>query len=213
MTSLYAIEEISGIYVDAAVGNQRKEIVFLSLWGLDTAIQECLAKFSLPWQKGGITHINIVPADAAPNNPTSQWYQIENYNVLQKHTGRISARDSLFEKLVHLWIYHPLIRKIDYANRQCLLLKQQSEDAENFAQRVWEAVKTVCPVPLLDAWKFLVNAFQQQEWIRHYPGIQLDAYHLNFNSPEMEPFISTMIKQGKLTLPEQYKQKSHLALV
>jgi hypothetical protein len=110
-------------------------------------------------------------------------------------------------------LYHPSVTQIDVANHRCLLLKQQTEDAVNFSKRLWEAVKTVCPVPLLDEWKTIQEDFQQKDWMIYHTGIQVDAVELDFSSPEVESCISDWIKEGKFKLPQYHKESVRFSLV
>jgi hypothetical protein len=48
------IRAASGLYADAFVGTDENKLLFLSVWGLDTAIQEFLGRLSLPVTQGGI---------------------------------------------------------------------------------------------------------------------------------------------------------------
>ena len=216
MTTLYAIDEISGVYVDAAVGNEANELLFLSVWGLDTAIQEFLGRLSLPWREGGISDITLKTIDNTEGESRGErkkWYNIRNINFFQKLTGRSTSKDSLFNNLVHLWLYDKSASDIDRANHCCLLLKQTAEDAAKFEVRLWEAVKTVCPVPLLDEWKHIMENFQQREWIQYHSGIKVDAVQLDFSDSDIESSISAWIQEGIFTLPQKNKKKRHLFVV
>ena len=195
MTTLYEIKEVSGLYADAALGNEQNELRFLSVWGLDTAIQEFLGRLSLPVHRGGLNELTL--------KSKGQWYGVGNPHALKKHTGRSFSKHSLFQGLVHLWVYHPSVRQIDYANRQFLLLKLPTESEAMFSQRLWGAVKTVCPVPLLDTWKSMLDDFKAENCIQHYEGICIDGYRLNFSAENLVQMISLWIKQGKFTLPKK----------
>jgi hypothetical protein len=214
MSTLYGIREISGVYVDGAAGDDENELLFLSVWGLDTAIQQLLGSLSLSRHNGGISTLHLIDShqNRTGNEKSLYWYNIDNIGRLQKLTGR-AAKDSLFNGLVHLWLYDKSSIEIDYANRQCLLLRYQTESEEIFSHRLWEAIKTVCTVPLLDEWKPIVEKFYQKKWIKYYLGIRVDAYHLDFSCPDVESSISDWIQQGQLTLPKQKLFFNNISLV
>jgi len=210
MTKLYSLREVSGVYADAFVGDSGNNLLFLSVWGFDTSIQEFLARLSLSRHENGIESVTLESTDESEVNNDRHWFNIHRIGNFQKLTTRSTSKDSLFHHKVHLWLYDKFATMVDHANHRCLLFKTQTEDDQIFSNRLWEAVKIVCPVPLLDEWEHIMEKFRQECWIKHHEGIQVDAYKLDFSGFDVEDNISKWIREGLLILP---KKKSHLAIV
>lgn len=193
--TLFQTDEIDNLFVDAFVCDEDNHLLFLSAWGLDTTLQEFIAKLSLGEE--GLTQMIVRNVN---NNRQYERIVLSSVDNLVKHTGR-TAKDSLFNGLIHLWLHDRLASEIDYANRRCVLLKRQDEAESVFAQRLWETVRSVCRVPLLPEWITLVSEFEQLGWIKRYTGFKVDAVQLDFSSEEVETTLSQMIQNRQLTLP------------
>jgi hypothetical protein len=63
---LWGIREFSDVFLDALVRNEAGQLMFASLYGRDTAIQQLLAAFSLPVSSGGVDRITLKPVEAPP---------------------------------------------------------------------------------------------------------------------------------------------------
>jgi hypothetical protein len=144
-TTLYAIRECSDVFVDAALRDSAGELMFLSMYGRDTAMLHFLASFTLPVGNGGRSFFTLVRGD-------------EHHKIgladparLDKLTGRL-PRENLFGNLTHVWLYHREGIQPDRSNRSALLLRFGESD-EAFAMRIWSLVRDLSPVPLLDHWR------------------------------------------------------------
>lgn len=144
-TPLYAVRECSDVFVDAALRDSAGELMFLSMYGRDTAMLHFLASFTLPVGNGGRSFFTLVRGD-------------EHHKIgladparLDKLTGRL-PRENLFGNLTHVWLYHREGIQPDRSNRSALLLRFEESD-EAFAMRTWSLVRDLSPVPLLDHWR------------------------------------------------------------
>ena len=144
-TPLYAARECSDVFVDAALRDSAGELMFLSMYGRDTAMLHFLASFTLPVGNGGRSFFTLVRGD-------------EHHKIgladparLDKLTGRL-PRENLFGNLTHVWLYHREGIQPDRSNRSALLLRFEESD-EAYAMRTWSLVRELCPVPLLDHWR------------------------------------------------------------
>src|SRR5690349_19189241 len=107
---LFRIDEMPDVYGDAVVTDDKDQLLFLSLWGTDTALQTFLARLSLPENEGGITHITFIFDNG------SRLIDIKDANRFSKHTGK-APKGSLVENLSQLWLYDNLVITPDKANR------------------------------------------------------------------------------------------------
>jgi hypothetical protein len=142
---LYAVAECSDVFVDAALRDDSGELLFLSIFGRDTAILQFFATFTLPVSNGG--------RDAFTLTHDAETYRVavSDPHALQKLTGRL-PRGNLFGNLTHVMLYKADFIKPDRSNRSVLVLRF-GEAEDDFALRVWLLIRELCPVPLLDHWR------------------------------------------------------------
>jgi len=191
--TLLTLPQMADLFVDAVIVDDRRQLLFLSAWGQDTVLQEFLARVSVPKDKEGLSCFTL------QNESHSCYVEIGDQHRLRKHTGR-QTKDSSFNGLNHLWLYDVHAKYIDRANRRCLLLKQSQETEQDFFWRLWQTVREVCHVPLLNEWHFLVTRFLQSGWIKRFTGIGLEAFRIDLSSEEVENYISYLVQTGELSL-------------
>jgi hypothetical protein len=195
--NLFTIKQVAEIYVDAVVKDDSHQLLFLSAWGHDTAIQELIAKLTLPLKEGGLSNLTLYDADQKP-----YFVDIDQRDCLEKHSGR-GAKDALFYGLTHVWIYNRTARYVDRANQRCMLLKKAEESEKQFAQRLWQAIREVSTIPLLPHWDSLIAYFRKEQWIQSFTGQGIDAVKIDLSSQDVEAFISLLVKKGELALPRK----------
>lgn len=193
--NLYAIENVSNVYADAIVSDENSQLLFLSVWGLDTAIQTLLAGLTLPLVKGGYRALQV---RHAPDECV--YHYVDEPERLLKLTGRSNNNAAHVRGLVQLWLYDPRAN-VDCLNHRALLFKRQDEAEIVFNQRLWTTVQQLCPVPLLAEWEGLLGVFKGYGWVNHYRGLKVDAYALDFSSDDVEKRLTAAIQSGELTLP------------
>src|SRR5690606_20586481 len=96
---LYRLDECPELMADACVGDERGNLVFLSVWARDTAVQEFLARLTLARSEQGLDQFHIVTEHGA-----SIPVFVGNVEHLEKRTTR-AFRRTLFGSLVHLWLF------------------------------------------------------------------------------------------------------------
>jgi hypothetical protein len=144
VSRLYAVRECSDVFVDAALRDDSGELLFLSIFGRDTAILHFFASFSLPVTNGGRDAFTLI------HESETHRVTVSDPAVLEKLTGRL-PRGNLFGNLTHAWLYKEAAIKPDRSNRSVLVLRF-GETEEVFKTRVWLLIRELCPVPLLDHW-------------------------------------------------------------
>lgn len=194
---LLPIAETPGLYADAALTDEGHNLLFLSLWGRDTAIQEFRARLSLPVHEGGLDSFRL-------EGQGTPFVQVGNPERLMNDSGRTPPQ-VIFGSLVHLWLYDRLAVEPDRANRRALLLYHPGEGSTaeretSLRQRLWSLVTETCHLPLLPAWRdTLLEAFQAAGWIRSLQGVGLSAYALDLGDDEVENVVSRLIRERRLT--------------
>ena len=195
--ALLSIREAPGLLADAVLTDEAHNLLFLSVWGRDTAVQAFRARLSLPFSEGGLDSFRLEGEHAT-------FVQMGNPERLASDSGRTSSQ-TLFGSLVHLWLYDCLAVAPDRANRRALLLcrPEKGSTAEGRAvlkHRLWSLVQETCHLPLLPAWRDTVlEAFEASGWIKTLAGIGLDAHALDLGDDAVDSLISRLIQERRLT--------------
>lgn len=195
-TSLLEVVEAPGLFADAILCDEHGSLLFLSLWGRDTALQQLLAQFTLAIEEGGLRAINL----RSPQG-TSLHVSLARIGDLEKHTARMPAK-SLFGNLIHVWLYDRLAIEPDRANRRALLLYRAEHDSDaSTDDRLWLLVREVCHLPLLPHWREPVLALlESNQWMQRIEGQGIAAWRLDLGKPELEVAISQLVRSRQLTL-------------
>ena len=83
--------------------NEAGQLLFLSVFGRDTSIQQLLASFALGAKEGGLTQFKLQRPGAG-----DELVLIGDAGRLEKLTGRL-PRQNLFGNLTHAWIFDPAL--------------------------------------------------------------------------------------------------------
>ncbi len=145
MGNLMSVRESADVFVDACLRNEAGELLFLSVYGRDTAVLSLFAAFSLPQSGGGYRSLHL-QTDAGDVEVL-----VSQPDRLEKMTARL-PKDNLFGNVTHSWLFDPDAVKPDRVNRRALLLQHEESDTQ-FAARIWSNVKQLSPVPLMDHWR------------------------------------------------------------
>lgn len=188
---ILGISAINAVFVDAYLVDDSNHLLFLSAWGRDTAIQEFLARLSLPASENGIKDFTLA------GDGIRQFVQVPSLDAFEKVTAKTSHdTETEFGQLTQLWLYDRLSTCPDRANRRALMIYHQSIQPDP-----WVLVKTICPVPLLDHWRdSILHCFTQQQWIRSLGrshgvgGIAIDL------GEDIETVITQMVRNCELVL-------------
>ncbi len=192
---LMEVVEAPGLFADALLTDERSGLLFISLWGRDTAVQEFLARLSVDVSEGGLRTLHVEgPAGRVQ-------VHFDRMPSLEKHTGRLPPRN-LFGDLVQLWIHDRLATEPDRANRRALLLHRPRQGRQEATDAcLWGLVREVCHLPLLEAWRQpVLTLLELQGWLTPCRGIGIDAWRLELGDPRLEAEISRMIRGGVLQL-------------
>jgi hypothetical protein len=218
--NVYRVEHCSDVYVDACVRNEAGILVFLSVYGRDTAIKELLARMQLGSGANGLKELTL--KGHGDHEGESHRVTVGNANELDKLTGRLPK--CLYGVLTHTWIFDPAIRAPDKGAGQAWIIEPTVEDRrqlrETVQRRIWNAVCELASIPLLPHWCDVVldamgPTLITQMGITADPDVSRTASHfiskplgnlVAFRVHLDDTFpsrISTLIQQGKLHLEPQ----------
>ncbi|WAJ37286.1 hypothetical protein OU800_22190 [Pseudomonas sp. GOM7] len=189
---LFRIDECPDLYVDACAFDEQSNLVFLSTWGRDTALQEFMARLTLGSAENGLNQFHIIAGGRSlPVFP--------NTDLLEKRTTR-QFRGTLFGSLLHCWLFDRRCSQPDLANHFAYALLQR--ERTDPIQRLWPLVMETCPLPLLQHWREpVMELLTQHEMLAPLPGAigDVSAWRLALQLDVLEPILGDLIRRGLLT--------------
>lgn len=111
---LYRIDECPDLMADGCVGDEQGNLVFLSIWARDTAVQEFLARLTLGRDEQGLDQFHVITEQGA-----SIPVFVGNVENLEKRITR-AYRRTLFGSLTNVWLFDRRCVKPDKANASAL---------------------------------------------------------------------------------------------
>lgn len=196
--SLMEVREAPGVYADALLRDERGGLLFISLWGRDTALQELQARLSLSESEGGVNLLHVTRADE------ERRVNLDRIQCMEKHSGRLPTRN-LFGDVAQLWIYDRLATEPDRANRRGLLFLHGGSRSAAVADergRIWQLVREVSHLPLLPHWQApVLDVLDTRGWLRRLDdGLGVHAWRVELGDPAFEGAISQLMHAGTLCL-------------
>lgn len=192
--TLYHIDECPDLMADACVGDDQGNLVFVSLWARDTAIQQFIARLTLGADSDGLDQFHLVTAQGS-----SIPFFIGSVDRLEKRMTRVYRR-TLFGSMVNLWLFDRRCTRPDKSNASALALLPRS--ADDPTARLWRLVRDTCPLPLLDHWQDQVLAhLRAHAMLQRLPVAigPLDGYRLTIDVPALTQALGELIRHGSLT--------------
>lgn len=196
---LFKILEISDLYADACIRDTSGELVFLSLYGRDTAINQLLAAFQLGDREGGFSSIRLLDEESGVQHRVS----VRRAESLTKFSGRL-PKGKLLGNLVQTWVYDPCLVTPDRVSKTGWVLLDESLEGDGARQhlidRVWAMYQHLSPVPLLDSWKEVVLRASEVQCLTmmdatdNPPLGRVSAVHVSLTDMFSE-FVSRLVKQ------------------
>ncbi|GHU33821.1 hypothetical protein AGMMS50256_26470 [Betaproteobacteria bacterium] len=188
---LYRIDECANLMADACVADDNGDLVFLSIWARDTAIQHFLARLTLGRDEEGLSQFHLVTGqDSIP-------VFVGDAERLEKRLTR-AYRRTLFGSIVNLWLFDKRCVKPDKANACALAVFSGEADRTS---RLWALVQETCPLPLLDHWREpVLKLLQTRDMLRPLPFVigPLQGYRLAIDVPAITTALGELIRKGVL---------------
>jgi len=202
---MFKLKEVADVFVDGCVRDGAGQVLFLSCYGRDTAIQQLFAAFYLKAGEGGLDYFHLLPSGARTGE--EELVQVGDADRLQKIAGRL-PRENLFGNLAHTWIYDPVIVRPDRSNRIAWVVEPEPFSDENRGTaKVWEIYKLLSPVPLLDHWRdAIVEATMEacvtlSDRMLYAPVGRVSAFKVHLPDSFVD-VVSSLIKSGRIGLAE-----------
>jgi hypothetical protein len=194
---MYLLHEQSDVFVDACVSDHRAQLLFISVFGRDTSIQQLMARIHQRVNQGGVDHLSV--ASTMQGRPLLR-VLVGDPLRLDKVTGRC-PKNLLLGNLLHAWIFDPCVLQLDQANG-CGWLLDHGEEPEpaQLARRLWRLLQELSPVPLLDHWATTVLAHIDACGAVKRPPRLGPVTALRLELPDgFVPWVSQCVRNGVLT--------------
>ena len=186
---LYSIEECPDLRADACVCDESRHLVFLSVWGRDTAVQEFLGRLTLGHDEKGLDSFHLATGEA-----TSIPVAVADVHLLEKRTTRAFQR-TLFGSLLNVWLLDSRCVKPDRVNGFALAILPRDESSRT--QRLWSLVQDTCPLPLLSHWRDPVLALlRSQGMLTQLPSSlgPVEGYRIALDVPTLTAVLGDLIR-------------------
>ena len=191
--TLYRIDECLDLMADGVVGDENGNLVFISLWARDTAVQEFLARLTLGRDEQGLDQFHVITEQGA-----SIPVFVGNVENLEKRSAR-AYRRTLFGSLTNIWLFDRRCVKPDKANASALALLPR--DSTHRLDRLWKLVRDTCPLPLLDPWREpVLELLQAKSMLTRLPFAlgPLEGHRLASDVPVLTQVLGGLIRSGAL---------------
>ncbi|MCX8578690.1 hypothetical protein J3U21_04670 [Gilliamella sp. B2776] len=191
MSNILILQDIPDLKCDCCIANNDSELIFLSVWGKDTAMQELFAKLTIgETTKHGLKDIKL-------NHHRVFLAEGKHY---AKRTLKVTK--TLFGSLIHAFIFD---KRIIEPNRDSnsMISIYKKEDISTIYNRYFDAIKTLSSVPFLEHWADeIVSIAKQQGMIKEHKAIvgDIDATTIIVNDTILTQIMSQNIRDGILTL-------------
>jgi hypothetical protein len=149
---LWQVNELLDVYVDSMVTDVSGEVMFMSAYGRDGALQQLLAAFHLPRTQGGIDRISLIPANEACGGQRIRG-TVGDAKRLTKLTGKLPR--GCFGPLSQVFIYDEALVRPDFESGRGWVLSFGQDESQH-RDRIWAVAKQLLPIPVLDHWRDLL---------------------------------------------------------
>lgn len=200
-TTIGQLAELPDVSVDACIIDHTGKLVFLSLWGRDTATSELLARLTLPRNESeslvsGITFKTAHDSLRISITP----------ELLEKHFSRTFSRTK-FGAINNLWLFDSRAVVPDRANLKSLVFLQgasvELELHPDFGKVIAQLIN-LSPVPILPEWAAAVASECMALDMIHVHNTLLGnvvCVEIDLDQDALERRMSQMIMSGQLNIP------------
>lgn len=199
---LYHIIECSDLMSDACVCDDLSNLVFLSVWARDTAVQQFLAQLTLGSSEDGLDRFELVCQDPGDeSDPVT--VLVGDVGRLEKRSTRVLRR-TLFGSMLNLWLFDRRCVKPDRANATALALLRRNDDRHR--DRLWMLVQDTCPLPLLDHWRdSVMDLLAERSMLQRLPAAfgPLEGHQIKIDVPALTTALGDLIRDGALGISPQ----------
>lgn len=212
---LWQIRELSEIYVDSLVTNPVGELMFMSAYGRDGALQQLLSAFHLPRLQGGIDRISLIPANEACEYMRTR-ATVGEPKRLTKLSGKLPR--GCFGPLSQTFIYDEALIQPDFESGKAWVLSSNDDDESGHHERIWAVIRQLLPIPVLDHWR---DRLLTEIWHLNHSIVPMDKQHgdyrvaighvratfIQLDQALITDVVSRLVRCGELTRAPRTEQQ------
>jgi hypothetical protein len=188
---LCSVLELPDLIVDSCITDDSCNLIFCSIWGRDTAVQEILARITLnPSEDLSLQSITI--DGSGIHSPV-----YFNKELMDKRAAR-SYPGTLFGNMTHLWLFDKRIVEPDYASHTAYLLRHDGKSADH----LWPLIVDLTPFPLPDHWQQAVaRIINEAEMVKPMKIVlgKTKCFQVSLDVDLIQSEVSRLIRDGKLS--------------
>lgn len=176
----------------------RMSVVFLSLFGRDTAVNGLLGRLSVgPHDQMYLNGVWTLSGVWTMNGADAQFL------VIPQGIGKLQGKmpePNLFGSVGHLMLYNPLCARPDMGAREAFLLVKADQEQEEWRVQIWKLVTHISPLPLLVHWRdlLLYQLYRSEMLVSLRRSGRLCGWHVRLGI-EYELIVTRLVREGWLT--------------
>lgn len=195
--STLILKDIPDLLCDGCVVDSDDNLIFLSVWGRDTAMQELLGKLTIGSSSNmGLTDIRLL------NRFNLQSYaKLTKDREYDKRTQKFQHPQ--FGMLSHAWIFDSRMKTPCRTSQSAVLMFDGAIHQAVIDDCLFENIKHLTVIPLLDHWKKAVMTIAKaHDMIKDNTVLchQLKSMTIRLNEPVLAEHIGHLIQKNALTL-------------
>ncbi|WP_392560307.1 hypothetical protein [Orbus mooreae] len=195
--STLILKDIPDLMCDGCVVDSDDNLIFLSVWGRDTAMQELLGKITI----GSSSNMGLAEIRLLNHLNLLTHAKLTKDREYDKRTQKF--QHPLFGTLNHAWIFDSRT-KTPCRTSQSTILMFDSETSQGVIDDcLFESIKHLTSIPLLDHWKkSVVTIAKEHDMIQDNTVLcrQLKSMTMCINEHLLAEHISLLIQKSVLTL-------------
>ncbi|WP_392562277.1 hypothetical protein RHO12_01970 [Orbus sturtevantii] len=195
--STFTLKDIPDLLCDSYIVDSNDNLVFLSVWGRDTAMQELLAKLTIGSSSNvGLTDIRLV-------NRLNLLFHAKLTNDSEYNKKTQKFYHSQFGTLNHAWIFDKRIKQPCRENQSAMLMFEENTSPDMNNMSIFQTIKQLTSIPLLDHWQTsVIEIAKDNDMIKAnlVLGRPIQSFTINLNENIMVDKVSELIQNKTLTL-------------
>lgn len=195
--STLILKDIPDLLCDGCVVDSDDNLIFLSVWGRDTAMQELLGKLTI----GGSSNMGLTEIRLLNRFNLQSHAKLTKDREYDKRTQKFQHPQ--FGMLNHVWIFDIRMKTPCRTSQSAIVMFDGEIHQAVIDDCLFENIKHLTSIPLLDHWKSAVLGIAKaHDMIKDNMVLcrQLKSMTIRINEPVLAEHIGHLIKKNVLTL-------------
>ena len=216
---MWSISNWSNVFVDRALGDERENIIMMSVYGRDMSVQSFLGALTVGADQGGLRDIQL-----ENDNGQRRTFGFSQSD-LEKQVSRITC--GIYGNMAQCILHSKNAMTPDLVEGMGYVMMPLDTNGNtlfpelgNFQERVWDMVKLLSKLPLLDEWRDDLLALPMRQFesektpynaeltkagaivrLEMFTGINMRGYKVKIVD-DVEFVLSKLLRRGLLPVPQ-----------